>query len=126
MSKYRLRIPVEYIDFEQWVDIFHSLRDGDYFGYVIAENNEHFFTEEFDCDIMGLLAVVCKSPQYSVKDKYVLYDAHHGLILSGDEKVILAVLSIHFRTALTIFMKELDAGRVELGENLEWVFEEYE
>jgi hypothetical protein len=126
MSKYRLRIPVEKINFYQWTKIFDALRVGNHFGYVIAENDEYFFTEEFNCDIMGLLAVVSKSPQYSVKDKYVLYDKHHSLILSGDEKLILSVLSIHFRTALTIFMKELDDGRLELSDGLEGVFEEYE
>lgn len=31
---YRLKIPVEKINFEQWVEIFHTLRDGDYFGYI--------------------------------------------------------------------------------------------
>lgn len=61
-----------------------------------------------------------------VKDTYILYDKHHNLLISGDEKLILSVLSIHFRTALTIFMRELDSGNLELSERLEGVFEEYE
>lgn len=126
MSKYRLKIPVENINFQQWKEIFHALRDGDYFGYVIAENDEYFLAKEFNYDIMGLLSLVSNSPNYDVKDEYILYDKHHNLLLSGDEKLILSVLSIHFRTALTIFMRELDAGRVELSDNLEWVFEGYD
>lgn len=122
---YRLRIPVEKINFQQWKEIFHTLRDGDYFGYVIAENDEYFLANEFNYDIMGLLSLVSNSPNYNVKDTYILYNKHHNLLISGDEKLILSVLSIHFRTALTIFMRELDNGHLELSEGLEGVFEEY-
>ena len=123
---YKLKVPVENINFEQWKEIFHVLRDGDYFGYIIAENDEYFLTEEFNWDIMGLLSLVSNSHNYDVKDTYILYDKHHNLLISGDEKLILSVLSIHFRTALTIFMRELDSGNLELSERLEGVFEEYE
>lgn len=123
---YKLKVPVENINFEQWKEIFHALRDGDYFWYIIAENDEYFLTEEFNGDIMGLLSLVSNSPNYDVKDTYILYDKHHNLLISGDEKLILSVLSIHFRTALTIFMRELDSGNLELSERLEGVFEEYE
>lgn len=122
---YRLKIPVENIKFEQWKEIFHTLRDGDYFGYVIVKNNEDFLAKEFNYDIMGLLSLVSNSPNYSVKDTYILYDKYHSLLISGDEKLILSVLSIHFRTALTIFTRELDSGHLELSERLEGVFEEY-
>lgn len=71
---YRLKVPVEKITFEQWEEIFHALRDGDYFGYIIAENDEYFLTEEFNGDIMGLLSLVSNSPNYDVKDTYILYD----------------------------------------------------
>ena len=123
---HRLRIPVEYIDFEQWADIFNALREEDYFGYVIVKNNEDFLAKEFNYDIMGLLSLVSNSPNYDVKDEYILYDKHHNLLISGDEKLILSVLSIHFRTALTIFIRELDNSHLELSERLEDVFEEYE
>lgn len=123
---YKLKVPVENINFEQWKEIFHALRDGDYFGYIIAENDEYLLTEEFNGDIMSLLSLVSNSPNYDVKDTYILYDKHHNLLISGDEKLILSVLSIHFRTALTIFMRELDSGNLELSERLEGVFEEYE
>ena len=65
---YRLKVPVEKINFEQWVEIFHTLEDGDYFGYIIAKNNEDFLANEFNCDIMGLLSLVSDSPNYNVKD----------------------------------------------------------
>ena len=123
---YRLRIPVEKINFYQWRKIFNTLRGDNYYEYIIAENDEYFFDNEFNSDIMDVLAIVLKSPQYRVEDKYVLYDRNHSLLLSGDEKLILSVLSIHFKTALTIFMRELNNGHFELSEGLEGVFEYYE
>lgn len=123
---YRLRIPEEKISFYHWRKIFSTLRENNYFGYIIEENNEYFFDNYFNSDIIKVLSVVLKSPQYRVEDEYVLYDQYHNLLLSGDEKLILAVLSIHFKTALEIFMRELDNGHLELDEGLEGVFEEYE
>lgn len=72
---------------------------------------------------MKVLSIVIKSPQYRVEDKYVLYDRPHNLIVSGDEKLILSILSLHFKSALEIFMKELNSGNLELSEGLEGVFE---
>lgn len=46
-----------------------------------------------------------------------------NLIVSGDEKLILSILSLHFKSALEIFMKELNSGHLELSEELEGVFE---
>lgn len=120
---YRLRIPVEKINFYQWRKIFDTLREDSYCGYIISENDEYFFDKEFNRDILKVLSIVIKSPWYRVEDKYVLYDRPHNLIVSGDEKLILAILSIHFRTALTIFMRELNNGHFELSEGLEGVFE---
>lgn len=122
---YRLKIPVEKINFHSWRIIFNTLRGNNYYGYIITENDEYFFDNEFNSDIIDVLAIVLKSPNYSVNDKYVLYDRKHSLLLSGDEKLILSVLSIHFRTALTIFMRELDSGHLGLDIGLEGVFEEY-
>lgn len=123
---YRLKIPVEKINFYSWRKIFDTLRENNYYGYIISENDEYFFDNEFNYDIMSLLSLISNSPNYSVKDKYVLYDKTHSQLVSGDEKLILAILSVHFRTALTIFMRELDNGRLELSEGLEGVFEYYE
>mgnify|MGYP000956719753 CR=1 FL=1 len=126
MSKYRLKMPVEKINFHSWRIIFNTLRGNNYYEYMIAENDEYFFDNEFNSDIMDVLAIVLKSPQYRVEDKYVLYDRNHSLLLSGDEKLILSVLSIHFRPALEIFIRELDNGHLGLDLGLEGVFEEYE
>lgn len=120
---YRLRIPVEKINFYQWRKIFDTLREDSYCGYIISENAEYFFDKEFNCDILKVLSIVIKSPQYRVEDKYVLYDRPHNLIVSGDEKLILSILSLHFKSALEIFMKELNSGHLELSEGLEGVFE---
>ena len=126
MSKYRLKMPVEKINFHSWRIIFNTLRGNNYYEYMITENDEYFFDKEFNYDIMSVVSLISNSPNYSVKDKYVLYDKTHSQLISGDEKLILSVLSIHFRTALTIFMRELDSGNLELSERLEGVFEEYE
>lgn len=120
---YRLRIPVEKINFYSWRKIFDTLRENNYCEYIISENGEYFFDNEFNYDIMSLLSLISNSPNYSVKDKYVLYDKTHSQLVSGNEKLILAILSIHFRTALTIFMRELNSGHLELSEGLEGVFE---
>lgn len=123
---YRLRIPVEKINFYSWRKIFNTLRENNYVGYIISENDEYFFDNYFNSDIMKILSVTLKSPQYRVEDKYVLYDRPHNLIVSGDEKLILSILSLHFKPALEIFMRELNSGHLELSEGLEGVFEEYE
>lgn len=120
---YRLRVPVEKINFYQWRKIFDTLREDSYCGYIISENDEYFFTKQFNRDILKVLSIVIKSPQYRVEDKYVLYDRPHNLIVSGDEKLILSILSLHFKFALEIFMKELNSGHLELSEGLEGVFE---
>lgn len=126
MSKYRLMIPIEEINFHSWRIIFNTLRKNNYYGYIITENDESFFDNEFNSDIMEVLAIVIKSPQYRVEDKYVLYDQNHSLLLSGDVGLILSVLSIHFRPALEIYIRELDNGLLGLDVGLEGVFEEYE
>lgn len=36
---YRLRIPVEKINFYQWRKIFDTLREDSYCGYIISEND---------------------------------------------------------------------------------------
>lgn len=126
MSRYRLRIPVEKIKFHHWRKIFSILLKEGYYEYIIAENNEYFFDNEFNSGIIDVLAIVLKSPNYSVKDKYVLYDRKHSILLSGDEKLILSVLSIHFRPVLEIFIRELDNGHLGLDFGLEGVFEEYD
>ena len=123
---YRLRVPAEKINFYSWRKIFDTLREDNYYGYIISENDEYFFDKEFNYDIMKVLSIVIKSPQYRVEDKYVLYDRPHNLIVSGDEKLILSILSLHFKSALEIFMKELNSGHLELSEGLEGVFEYYE
>lgn len=56
---------------------------------------------------MGLLSLVSNSPNYDVKDEYILYDKHHNLLLSGDEKLILSVLSIHFKSAFRDFYERI-------------------
>lgn len=126
MSKYRLRIPVENINFEQWKEIFNVLKEYDDLRYVIMHNKEESLAEWFEDNLMHLAYLVSMSPNYSVNDRYVLYDIDHNLILSGDEKLILSVLSLHMKKAIELYLALLEAGDIGLSMALEEVFEEYE
>ena len=54
MSKYRLKMPVEKINFHSWRIIFNTLRGNSYYEYMMAENDEYFFDNEFNSDIMDV------------------------------------------------------------------------
>lgn len=47
-------------------------------------NREESLAEWFEDNLMHLAYLVSMSPNYSVNDRYVLYDIDHNLILSGD------------------------------------------
>lgn len=123
---YKSKIPVEKITFQQWLEIFETLRAYGDFGYKILKNDEQPLEDWYDTSILPLMYLISTSPHYNIDDEYVLGDGFNKVLISGDEKLILSVLSIHFRTALTIFIRELDNSHLELSERLEDVFEEYE
>lgn len=75
---------------------------------------------------MHLAYLVSMSPNYSVKDRYVLYDIDHNLILSGDERLILSVLSLHMKKVIELYLALLETDDIRLSMILEEVFEEYE
>ena len=123
---YKSKIPVEKITFQQWLEIFETLRAYGDFGYKILKNDEQPLEDWYGTSILPLMYLISTSPHYNIDDEYVLGDGFNKVLISGDEKLILSVLSIHFRTALTIFIRELDNSHLELSERLEDVFEEYE
>lgn len=110
MSKYRLNIPVENINFEQWKEIFNILKEYDDCRYVIMCNREESLAEWFEDNLMHLAYLVSMSPNYNVNDRYVLYDIDHNLMLSGDEKLILSVLSLHMKKAIELYLALLETG----------------
>lgn len=126
MSKYRLRIPVEKINFQQWKEIFNVLKEYDDLRYVIMRNQEESLAEWFEDNLMHLAYLVSMSPNYSVNDGYVLYDIDHNLILSGDERLILSVLSLHMKKAIELYLALLETDDIRLSMILEGVFEEYD
>lgn len=124
MSKYRLMIPVEEIKFDEWREIFYVLREYDDYGYVIMTNEETSFAEWFEDNLMHLAYLVSRSPNYSVNDKWVLYDRNNNLILSGSDKLILGVLSIHMKRAVELYLRYLENGDIGVARILERVFGE--
>lgn len=126
MSKYRLNIPVENINFEQWKEIFNILKEYDDCRYVIMCNREESLAEWFEDNLMHLAYLVSMSPNYNVNDRYVLYDIDHNLMLSGDEKLILSVLSLHMKKAIELYLALLETDDIRLSMILEEVFEEYD
>lgn len=56
----------------------------------------------------------------------MLYDIDHNLILSGDEKLILSVLSLQMKRAIELYLELLETDNISLSMILEEVFEEYE
>lgn len=126
MSKYRLNIPVENINFEQWKEIFNILKEYDDCRYVIMCNREESLAEWFEDNLMHLAYLVSMSPNYNVNDRYVLYDIDHNLMLSGDERLILSVLSLHMKKAIELYLALLETDDIRLSMILEEVFEEYD
>lgn len=93
--------------------------------YVIMCNQEESLAEWFEDNLMHLAYLVSMSPKYNVKDRYVLYDIDHNLILSGDERLILSVLSLHMKKAIELYLALLETDDIRLSMILEEVFEEY-
>lgn len=82
--------------------------------------------EWFEDNLMHLAYLVSMSPNYSVNDRYVLYDIDHNLMLSGDKKLILSVLSLQMKRAIELYLELLETDNISLSMILEEVFEEYE
>lgn len=123
---YRLKVPVEKLTFNQWQEIFNVLKEYDDLRYVIMRNQEESLAEWFEDNLMHLAYLVSMSPNYSINDRYVLYDIDHNLILSGDERLILSVLSIHMKKAIELYLALLETDDIRLSMILEEVFDEYD
>lgn len=119
---YKIKVPVEEIKFDEWREIFCVLREYDNYGYVIMTNEETSFAEWFEDNLMHLVYLVSRSPNYSVNDKWVLYDRNNNLILSGRDKLILGVLSIHMKRAVELYLQHLENGDFRVHRILEPIF----
>ena len=123
---YRLKIPVEKLTFNQWQEIFKTLRGEGDFGYKILKNDEQPLEDWYGTSILPLMYLSATSPHYNIDDEYVLEDVFTNSLISGDEKSILEVLSPHFKGAIARYIAYLDIGVFYLPRMLENVFEEDE
>jgi hypothetical protein len=123
---YRLKIPVEKLTFNQWQEIFETLRSEGDFGYKILKNDEQPLEDWYGTSILPLMYLSATSPHYNIDDEYVLEDGFNKVLISGDEKSILEVLSPHFKDAIARYIAYLDIGVFYLPHMLENVFEEDE
>lgn len=121
---YKLKVPLEKIKFEEWREIFNILKEYDDCRYAIMCNREESLAEWFEDNLMHLAYLVSMSPNYSVNDRYVLYDIDHNLMLSGDEKLILSVLSLQMKKAIELYLQYLKSGDIGVSKILENVFGE--
>lgn len=123
---YRLKVPVEKLTFNQWQEIFETLRSEGDFGYKILKNDEQPLEDWYGTSILPLMYLSATSPHYNIDDEYVLEDGFNKVLISGDEKSILEVLSPHFKDAIARYIAYLDIGVFYLPHMLENVFEEDE
>ena len=85
-------------------------------------NAEESFKVWFDDNLMHLAYLVSMSPNYSVNDRWVLYDMNSNLILSGDKNLVLSVLSLHMKKAVDLYLQHLENGDFRVHRILEPVF----
>lgn len=123
---YRLKISVEKITFEQWKEIFETLRSEGDFNYAILKNDEKELEDWYGCNILHLIHLITTSPNYNIDDEYMLEDGLTNSLISGDEESILEVLSPHFKDAIAHYIDYLDIGVFYLPRMLENVFGEDE
>ena len=123
---YKLKIPVEKLTFNQWQEIFETLRSEGDFGYKILKNDEQPLEDWYGTSILPLMYLSVTSPHYNIDDEYVLEDGFNKVLISGNEKSILEVLSPHFKAAIARYIAYLDIGVFYLPHVLENVFEEDE
>lgn len=121
---YKLKVPLEETKFDEWREIFNILKEYDDCRYVIMCNREESLAEWFEDNLMHLAYLVSMSPNYNVSDRYVLYDIDHNLILSGDERLILSVLSLQMKKAIELYLQYLKSGDIGVSKILENVFGE--
>lgn len=120
---YRLKVPVERITFQQWLEIFETLRTYGDFSYKILKNDEQPLEDWYGTSMLHFAHLISTSKNYNLSDEYVLEDAHADSIMSGDEKTILKALSPRFKEALALYRNHLENSDFGLPNMLEIVFE---
>lgn len=121
--KYRLAIPLDKIAFQQWEEIFETLREYDDFGYKILKNDEEPLEDWYGTGILHFAYLISTSENYSIYDEYVLEDKYADSIISGDEKSILSVLAPHFMKALATYRNHLESYDFGVPNMLDNIFE---
>ena len=66
---YRLKVPVEKIAFQQWLEIFETLRIYGDFGYKILKNDEEPLEDWYGVSILHLIYLITTSPHYNIARK---------------------------------------------------------
>ena len=120
---YKLKIPVEKITFQQWLEIFETLRAYGDFGYKILKNDEQPLEDWYGTSILLSTYLISTSPHYDIDDEYVLEDGFNKVLISGDEKSILEVLSPKFKEAISCYKDHLANSDFGLPNMLESIFE---
>ena len=120
---YRLKISVEKLTFNQWQEIFETLRSEGDFNYAILKNDEKELEDWYGCNILHLIRLITTSPNYNIDDEYVLEDGFTNSLISGDEKSILEVLSSHFKDAISCYKDHLENCDFGLPNRLDGIFE---
>ena len=120
---YRLKVPVEKITFEQWEMILETLRDYGDLNYKILKNDEEPLEDWYNVSILHLIYLITTSPHYNIDDEYVLEDGFNKVLISGDEKSILEVLSPHFKDAISCYKDHLENCDFGLPNRLDGIFE---
>ena len=120
---YKLKVSVEKIAFQQWLEIFETLRIYGDFGYKILKNDEEPLEDWYGTSILPLMYLSATSPHYNIDDEYVLEDGFNKVLISGDEKSILEVLSPHFKDAISCYKDHLENCGFGLPKRLESIFE---
>lgn len=121
---YRLKVPVEKITFNQWQEVFETLRSEGDFDYAILKNDEKELEDWYGCNILHLIHLITTSPNYNIDDEYVLEDGFTNSLISGDEKSILEALYPHFKDAIACYIDHLDEDDFGVPRVLERVFGE--
>lgn len=118
-----MKVPVEKITFQHWLEIFETLRIYGDFSYKILKNDEQPLEDWYGTSILPLMYLISTSPHYDIDDEYVLEDGFNKVLISGDEKSILEALSPKFKETILCYKDHLANSDFGLPNRLESIFE---
>ena len=109
---YRLKVPVERITFQQWLEIFETLRTYGDFSYKILKNDEQPLEDWYGTSILPLMYLSATSPHYNIDDEYVLINLNTKNVVSGDEEYILEKIEKNKEVYISTLLSYLNSGIV--------------